>query len=341
MDKDTSKILTDRKKDHIDLAFKTHGLGVDARFDYEPLLFEPPEEVQLPHMEIAKKQMLLPIWVSSMTGGTDRAALINRRLAEVCAYHKMGFGLGSCRPLLQSAESLADFDLRDILGDDVPFFTNFGIAQMEYLIASKQLHRVVEIIKRLRADGLIIHVNPLQEWLQPEGDLIRRRPLDTLQRVLEEIDVPVIVKEVGQGFGPKSLEALMQLPLEAIEFGAHGGTNFAKLEMLRAQNPQMDNHLGLANIGHTPDQMVSMVNTILAKAKNKSLCNKFIISGGINDYLTGYYYMRKIAAPAVYGQASALLHYAMQSTDALFDYIEEQKKGLLLSYQILRLRHHG
>ena len=78
---------------------------------------------------------------------------------------------------------------------------------------------------------LIIHVNPLQEWIQPEGNIIKESPLKTIERFLEKSAFPVIIKEVGQGFGPESLLKLLQLPLAALDFGAYGGTNLSLIHI--------------------------------------------------------------------------------------------------------------
>ncbi|MCB0573814.1 MAG: isopentenyl-diphosphate delta-isomerase, partial [Saprospiraceae bacterium] len=115
-----------------------------------------------------------------------------------------------------------------------------------------------------RADGLIVHVNPLQEAMQPEGDLFKRPPLDTLRELLEIPELKVIVKEVGQGFGPESLRALLQLPLEAVEFAAAGGTNFAKLELLRSDPEKQMIFEKIAAVGHSAAEMTGWLNAALA-----------------------------------------------------------------------------
>lgn len=116
---------------------------------------------------------------------------------------------------------------RKIIGDELPFYANIGIAQLETLLKDNEAYKIDQLVDKLQADGIIIHVNPLQEWLQPEGDKITEAPIKTIQQFLEKTKQKVIVKEVGQGFGKESLRALVQLPIEAIEFAAHGGTNFS------------------------------------------------------------------------------------------------------------------
>ena len=119
--------MTDRKKDHIDLAFKARAQmdEIDRRFNYEPLMAKHPSG-ELPAFDFLGKTMRAPIWISSMTGGTRLAGKINRNLARACNKFGLGMGLGSCRALLESDEHLEDFDLRNIIGTELPFFANLG-----------------------------------------------------------------------------------------------------------------------------------------------------------------------------------------------------------------------
>jgi isopentenyl-diphosphate delta-isomerase len=280
----------------------------------------------------------LPLWVSSMTGGTEKAATINRNLALACAEFGMGMGLGSCRIILNDTTYFNDFNVRQYLGNNLPLFANLGIAQIEELIDTNRIDLINDMISRLEADGLIVHINPLQEWLQPEGDIIKHSPLVTLKRLIDRVNFKIIVKEVGQGFGPQSLIELLQLPIEAIEFGAHGGTNFATLELLRQDDATREQLIPLTNIGHTALDMVNFTNNAIEELGNKMLCKQIIISGGIKNYLDGYYLMNKTKAHAIYAQASAFLKYATGSYEALQNYCELQKKGLQTCYSYLKIR---
>ncbi len=330
-----------RKRDHIELAFEAQleAARVDARFWYEPMLAAMPDEDEpLPPVPFAGKELRLPIWVSSMTGGTELAHTINHNLARACREFGMGMGLGSCRSILRDKSRFADFDLREVAGPDVPLFANLGIAQVEQLLAQKAADRIEALVAELRADGLIVHVNPLQEWLQPEGDRITRPPLETIRHLLEATDVPLIVKEVGQGFGPASMEALMQLPLVAIDFGASGGTNFALLEMLRADEEARTAWMALARVGHTAEQMVHMANRLADTLGARLRCRQLIISGGISSFLDGYYLTGLSRLPALYGQASAFLRHARGDYETLRRHVQRQADGLRLARRFLRIR---
>ncbi|WP_321295242.1 isopentenyl-diphosphate delta-isomerase [Marinifilum fragile] len=330
--------MTDRKKDHIELAFRSQieKSLVDDRFYYEPFINTHPKKELMPFTFLGK-EIRTPIWVSSMTGGTKLAGKINANLAKACAEFGMGMGLGSCRLLLDDDKYLADFNVRHIIGSELPLYANLGICQLEELIRKNELSKISNLVAKLKADGIIIHVNPMQEWLQPEGDLILRSPIDSIKDLLKYADYPVIVKEVGQGFGPDSLNQLMQLPLQAIEFGAFGGTNFAKIEMMRNPDNQIQLYDPLTKIGHTANQMLEWTNAIVESNKDIK-CKELIISGGIHSFIDGYFLTEKSKLPAIYGQASELLKYAKDSYSDLQSYIQSQIEGLKIAKAFLRLK---
>jgi isopentenyl-diphosphate Delta-isomerase len=327
-----------RKRDHIELAFASRTPDLDKRFYYEPLFAAHPDKNDKSlTINFLGKQLDAPIWVSSMTGGTAFARIINLNLARACGEFGMGMGLGSCRQLLFSDEFLPDFKVRNLLGDK-PLYANLGIAQLEQLIDKNEVYRINDLLEKLEADGLFIHVNPMQEWLQPEGDRFARTPAQTIETILEKVDKPLIVKEVGQGFGRESLRYLMQLPLAGIEFAAAGGTNFAKLELLRSTPELQSMFNAFAHIGHSADDMVTMTNDLLTELGDKTRVRNYIVSGGVQDCLDGYYLTEKLNAPAVYGQASAFLIHARGEYDDLARFVAAQIEGLKMAKAVLRVR---
>jgi isopentenyl-diphosphate delta-isomerase len=330
--------MEERKKDHIDIAPDFFGTGdpPDRRFNYEPVLNSQAGDVEAEFSFLGKK-MRFPLWISSMTGGTKAAMAINRNLARACNEFGIGMGLGSCRVILNDDSSLADFDLRSIIGQDYPFYANLGIAQVEEVLTSGKADRINRLVGKLRADGLIAHINPIQEFCQPEGDLITRPALETLNELLEMADYPVIVKEVGQGMGPESLKALLKMPFEAIEFAAYGGTNFSMVELKRSGPPADEIYQPLSRLGHDASEMVDTVNQI-EKSGQEIRCRQLIISGGIRSFLDGYYLISKSRLPAIYGQAGMILRYARGDYKALRDYLLHQVRGLQLARACLTIR---
>lgn len=338
MSKNNPTSSTDRKQDHIDLAFSAQTLAnwQDDRFYYEPALSEHPRPEQLIPFNFGTKTLSFPLWVSSMTGGTAKARLINQNLAKASREFGLGFGLGSCRKVITHPECFPDFDMREIIGSSLPFFANLGVAQIEEWLSQGKADKIHYVIQQLQADGLIIHLNPLQEFLQPEGDVIKEKPIQTIERFLEQFEYPVIVKEVGQGMGPASLKALLKLPLLAIEFGAFGGTNFSMLEIQRQDPARAEQMLPLTRIGHTALEMVEYCNNIVDSTK--VLCQHLIISGGIRSFLDGYYLIQKSKIPAIYGQASGFLLHAQEDYNDLQQYIRTQLRGLQLAYAFLKVK---
>jgi isopentenyl-diphosphate delta-isomerase len=339
-DLNSGSAISDRKQDHIDLAFKADmaNKGPDDRFFYEPMLSGHPSHDLDLSINFLGKTLSAPIWVSSMTGGTEKAFEINRRLATACAKFGLGMGLGSCRPLLDSKARLRDFDVRAILGPDLPLYANLGIAQLESLRNNGGLDKIMQLVEMLDADGLIVHINPLQEWLQPEGDVIHDSPLDTLLWLIDIFHKPIVLKEVGQGMGPESIRAILTLPVAAFEMAAHGGTNFSKLELLRSTNQVREMYEPVATIGHNIEEMVSWINSLLLFSEEEIQCREFIISGGIKDFLDGYYWKEKLRATSVYGQASGFLKYAAESQEALDGYVMSQIRGLQLANTFLKVK---
>jgi isopentenyl-diphosphate delta-isomerase len=329
-----------RKKDHIELAFRSRvETGeLDGRFYYEPLLAAHPAPGSLAPFSFLGKTLRAPMWVSSMTGGTALANVINHNLARACAEFGLGMGLGSCRSLLYSDEFLADFDVRDTIGADLPLFANLGVAQIEQLLEKKEAERIPALLQKLHADGLIVHVNPLQEAMQPEGDVFKRPPLETIQELLQTFDLKLIVKEVGQGFGPESLRALLQLPIEAVEFAAAGGTNFAKLELLRSDPVKQMIFEKIAAVGHSAEEMLSFVNNLKTEFGERCKVSHLIISGGVQDFLDGYFLIKKSSISAVYGQASGFLKHARGEYAELQAFVQAQVRGLELAQAFLKVK---
>jgi isopentenyl-diphosphate delta-isomerase len=303
--------LESRKKDHIDLAFKSQtGIpDIDDRFHYEPMLSAHPTGGLKPFTFLGKEHKI-PLWVSSMTGGTKRAGTINQNLARACNEFGMGMGLGSCRIILNDNSYIEDFNMRPIIGKDLPLWANLGIAQIEELIEADKVSLATKLVEKLDADGLIIHVNPMQEFFQPEGDVLKYSPIEAIKKFIDKFKYPVIVKEVGQGIGPESLKELLQLP-----FAAFGGTNFARVELLRDENADAMLFEPMSYIGEDALSMVESVNSLMQTLTPE--CKELIISGGIKNFLDGYFLIQKSELPAIYGMASTFLKYAQEDYEQL------------------------
>ncbi len=180
------------------------------------------------------KQLLAPLLISSMTGGTEQAGIINQRLAEVAQHYKIAMGVGSQRVAVEKPQVAATFAVRS-LAPDILLFANLGAVQLNYDYGLDECLRVVDL---LEADALILHLNPLQECIQTRGDTNFRGLLDKIAELCLKLPVPVIAKEVGNGISADMAEKLIAAGVTAIDVAGAGGTSWAKVESERADNAQ-------------------------------------------------------------------------------------------------------
>ncbi|MDZ4874452.1 MAG: Isopentenyl-diphosphate delta-isomerase [Chroococcidiopsis cubana SAG 39.79] len=186
------------------------------------------------------KKLGAPLLISSMTGGTEQAGIINRRLAEVAQHYKIAMGVGSQRVAVEKPQVADTFAVRS-LAPDIPLFANLGAVQLNYEYGLEQCLRVVDI---LEADALILHLNPLQECIQPRGDVNFCGLLDKIEKLCVRLPVPAIAKEVGNGISGEMAQKLINAGIAAIDVAGAGGTSWAKVESERAETA-MQRRLGL------------------------------------------------------------------------------------------------
>lgn len=327
-----------RKSDHIELAFQSAVAKdqLNNRFNYEPMFSGHGQDTDL-SINFLGKELKCPIWISSMTGGTEKAKVINKNLAKICGKFGMGMGLGSCRQLLFDDSRIHEFDIRDELNNQ-PFYANLGIAQIEKLLQEKEEYRIDDLLKTLSADGLIIHINPLQEWMQPEGDRYKIPPIETIKTLLQKAEYPIVVKEVGQGFGPRSINELLKLPIKALDLAGFGGTNFSKLELLRSDKIRYNAFKEVYNLGHSCEEMLEIINNLYLNEGEDLSCKQIIFSGGIRNFLDGYYFISKSKMKSIYAQASGFLKYATDY-ESLLDHVECQIEGLKMANSFLTIKN--
>lgn len=178
------------------------------------------------------KTLGAPVLISSMTGGTEQAKQINQRLATVAQTHQLAMGVGSQRVAVENPEVIDTFAVRSF-APHIPLFANLGAVQLNYTYGLTQCLRVIDI---LEADALILHLNPLQEAVQANGDTNFSGLLDKIALLCSKVPVPVIVKEVGNGISGKMAQKLTEAGVKAIDVAGAGGTSWAKVESERAEN---------------------------------------------------------------------------------------------------------
>ncbi len=172
-----------------------------------------------------------PLLIASMTGGTARSGHLNRILAEAAQATGIGMGLGSTRAMLERPEVTKTFQVRDV-APDVLLLANLGAVQLNYGYGVDDCARLVE---RTGADGLYLHLNPLQEALQPEGDTCFYGLLDRIEAVCAHLPVPVVVKEVGWGLSADVARHLLNAGVAALDVAGAGGTSWSQVELHRLE----------------------------------------------------------------------------------------------------------
>jgi isopentenyl-diphosphate delta-isomerase len=228
--------ISSRKADHLDLC--TDG---DVGFRAKTNLFDAVDFVHdaLPEMavgdvdlsvEFAGKRLNAPLVMAAMTGGLDRAHAINRDLAQVAEELGIGFAFGSQRPLL--TEGIIDgYQVRDVAPTAL-VLGNIGVVQAR--AASDQA--LEQMLETSGADALCVHLNPAMEVIQPEGDDDFRGALETIGRLVEALDVPIIVKETGCGLSRSVGERIRSLGVEWVDTSGSGGTSWVAVEAQRADD---------------------------------------------------------------------------------------------------------
>ena len=228
-----------RKADHIriNLQSDVSAKGVSSGFEHYRFMHQALPELDLDavntSVDLFGRHLAAPLLISSMTGGTPEATRINRALAEVAQAMRLAMGLGSGRVLLEHPEVQETFDVRG-LAPDILLFANLGAVQLNKGVTVDDCRRLVE---RLGADGLILHLNPLQEALQPEGDTRFAGLLVRIEALCRHLDRPVVAKEVGWGIAPDTVRRLLDAGVAAIDVAGAGGTSWSEVERHRIDDP--------------------------------------------------------------------------------------------------------
>jgi isopentenyl-diphosphate delta-isomerase len=182
-----------------------------------------------PSVTLLGKRLKAPLLISSMVGGVKAAERINRNLARAAQAVGIGMGLGSQRAAIENPEVVSTYRVRDI-APDILLFANLGAVQLNYGYGVTECRRVVEMIQ---ADALVLHLNPLQEALQPEGNTDFSGLLARIEQICRQLPVPVVVKEVSWGISEEVARKLAEVGVAAIDVGGAGGTSWSEVERLR------------------------------------------------------------------------------------------------------------
>lgn len=238
-DEPAERSTPSRKADHlrINIERDVAAKGIAAGFDAYRFVHRALPQIDLADVECSTeflgRTIAAPLLVSCMTGGTPDARRINGRLAGVAQEYGLAMGLGSGRALIESLDSLDTFDVRGE-APDVVLLANLGAVQLNKGYGVDDCRRLVDL---LRANALVLHLNPLQEALQPEGDTCFAGLLQKIAGLCERAEFPVVVKEVGWGIAASDVRALFDAGVAAVDLAGAGGTSWSEVERHRIDEP--------------------------------------------------------------------------------------------------------
>lgn len=265
------------------------------------------------------KSIRIPLLISSMTGGTEKGDQVNLHLAEAANASGIAMGVGSQRAAIENRENNIYRSIRQI-APDIPLYANLGAVQLNYGFSIDECREAVEAIE---ADALILHLNPLQEALQPEGQTNFADLCGKIEGVCKRLVVPVIVKEVGWGISPTTAQRLYDAGVSAIDVAGAGGTSWSEVEKHRSQNDSQYRIAGLFRDWGIPT--AEAVKEIRARLPEFPL----VASGGITN---GVEIAKALALGAnLAGIARPFLIAASNSTEAVILKIKEIQQELMIT----------
>lgn len=229
----------DRKAEHIRLALDERmQLGASAfdeyRFGHEALPEIDMAEIDT-SVEFLGRRLAAPLLISCMTGGTEAAGAINRNLAAGAERTGVAVGVGSQRKALEDPAQADTFRVREV-APSAPLLANLGAVQLNYGMGVRECRQAVDMIQ---ADALVLHLNPLQEAIQPEGQCNFAGLLPKIGEVVRGVGVPVVAKEVGSGLSARTARALAEQGVRILDTAGVGGTSWARIEAARAGDAEI------------------------------------------------------------------------------------------------------
>ena len=322
---ESQSIIPSRKADHvrINLEEDVASKGVATGFERYRFVNCALPEIDLDEVDTSYacfgKALRAPILISCMTGGTQEAQRLNQVLAMTAQEAGFAMGLGSGRVLLERPELLDTFDVRSI-APDVLLFANLGAVQLNTGRGEEECRRLVE---SLRADVLVLHLNAIQEAIQPEGDTCFRGLFAQIAGLCRALKVPIVVKEVGWGIGPQEVRALFEAGVAAVDLAGAGGTSWSEVERHRLRERWRAQVAGEFAAWGIPTAEALI-------AARKAVPNRMLIaSGGIR---TGLDVVKALALGAdLVGVAGPFLRAAALGKDAARDLARELQEVLRIA----------
>ena len=318
------ELIKSRKDDHIRINLEENvRSSLENGLERFRFIHNGLPEIELSDVSLSQviytKQVKLPILISSMTGGTSQAFEINRILAYAAEKYGLAMGVGSQRAAIADESLAKTFQIREY-APNILLFANIGAVQLNYGYGLEECKRAVDMIA---ADSLILHLNPLQEAVQPEGDTNFRGLLGKIEKICQNLSVPVVVKEVGWGISAELAKKLVNVGVAGIDVSGAGGTSWSQVERFRLTKP---NEIQVAEA--FLDWGIPTADALVNLRKEKITIPIFA-SGGLK---TGMDLAKTLALGAkLAGMASVFLKAAVKSSDQLEETIQVFERIIRIS----------
>ncbi|GKT12983.1 MAG: isopentenyl-diphosphate Delta-isomerase [Thiomicrorhabdus sp.] len=320
-----SQQVTQRKQDHIEAILQDRSVERDqSGFDQIRLIHRGLPEIDFKQIDCSSqfldRTISFPFLISSMTGGAaENLGQINRHLAEAAEICQVPMAVGSQRAMILDQAAQQTFALRQY-APSVPLIANMGAVQLNYGFGVDEAKRAIET---LNADALYLHLNPLQEVIQPEGDTNFANLADKIHQLAEQIEVPIILKEVGAGLSAKDIQLGLQAGIQYFDVAGRGGTSWSRIEAHRSES----------SLG------ITFQDWGLTTVESLQICQAyqsngfFIASGGIRNGID----MIKavIMGGRLCGVAAPLLVPALESTKKVAEAIDQFKQEFVTAQFLL------
>ncbi|MEI7579270.1 MAG: type 2 isopentenyl-diphosphate Delta-isomerase [bacterium] len=307
-----------RKGSHLDVVLNQPVEPFPSSFDQYRIPYTALPEINYSDVDTTcsflGRHLHLPFMISSMTGGITKGQAINIQLAQAAETCKVAMALGSMRILLDRPDLATTFQIRKYC-PSVPLVANLGLVQLNHGIGADEINKLLDLVE---ADAIFLHINPLQEAIQSEGDTNFEQLIPKLAKLINKINKPVLVKEVGTGLDLKTIKRLAEIGVKWFDVSGQGGTNWALVEGAR-RNDKLGSIF--QEVGIPTDE------ALIAATQVKGI--NLIAGGGIRN---GLHIFKALALGAnLTTAARPVLLSAIKDTESAIKYIDQLKHELQIA----------
>lgn len=307
--------ISNRKNEHLTICLENNvESSINAGFEKISVIHQALPELDFNQIETRTtflgKTLNAPLLISSMTGGSKEGARYNTIFAEVAEQFQIAMGVGSQRAAIENPDLEDTFKVRKV-APSILLFANIGAVQLNYGYDIPEVQRTIDMIE---ADALFLHLNPLQEALQPEGNTNFSGLLQKIEHICKRIETPVFVKEVGCGINAQTAKLLFDSGVRGIDCAGLGGTSWSLVEAERHSDQRM------ATLAREFSNWGIPTVSCLLDYRKHDLTKNIIASGGIRSGLDIF---KSIALGAqLAGMALPLLKAGSQGSETLQIFID-------------------